>query len=183
MNTKHKQFTDLFNGSKNKLYNVAYGVVMNKEVAEDVLQDSFIKAWRKFDEYDHSKKFINWMSTIVKNAAIDYKRSASKQSYAYSLDAITSSLDNSQTMSFDVEDKQANLYEIYEKKEFMKSLSNMIDDLPEDLKLVMIPFIQGQTYDEISRQSKLSLTTVRARVHRAKKILRNSYDSANFANF
>jgi RNA polymerase sigma-70 factor (ECF subfamily) len=185
MNTKQEQFTNLFKHCKHKLYNIAYSVVLNKEEAEDVLQDAYIKAWRKFEDFDKSKKFLNWMSAIVKNAAIDHKRSTSKQMQVYSLNAISSNLigDKKSSVSFDVEDKKLDLFDKYEQKEFIQSLNTMINDLPKELKLVMIPFAQGQSYDEIAKTSKLALTTVRARVHRAKKLLRNSYNSKFFANF
>ena len=65
-------------------------------------------------------------------------------------------------------------------KDLIKNIYESVAKLPADLQLVMIPFMEGQTYMQISDSSNLALTTVRARVHRGKKILRNSIIIANF---
>jgi|APCry1669189440_1035222.scaffolds.fasta_scaffold00113_6 RNA polymerase sigma-70 factor, ECF subfamily len=185
MNDKQKQFNNLFMDSKKKLYNVAFGVVMNKEKAEDVLQDAYVKAWRKFDDYDNDKKFINWMAKIVKNAAIDCKRSMSKHSIVSSLSASASQTNNgkNQERFLDVVDKKLDLFELYEKKELANFIIKSVGKLPKDLQIVIMPFLDGYSHDEISKITGLSITTVRSRVHSAKKIIRNLYSHESKINF
>lgn len=185
MKTKQENFEALFELSKAKLFNVAYSVVRNREAAEDVLQDAYIKAWKKFDEYDSDKKFTNWMTTIVRNAGIDYNRLKAKHASTYSLNSISSQLtgDKSQIMSLDVEDKSQDVVKQVERIELINEIYQSIADLPDDLKVVMLPFFDNQSYEEIAVSEKLPLTTVRARVHRAKQILRKSINPELLANF
>jgi RNA polymerase sigma-70 factor, ECF subfamily len=183
--TNKEQFDKLYAQNKTKLYNVAFSVTKNREAAEDILLDSFIKAWNKFDEYDSSKKFANWMTTIVKNTAIDYTRKKTKESSTYSFDQFNYHKlpDNNLSGSLDLEDKKLNLFKQIERQESMQLLLDTIEKLPEDLKLVMIPFFENYSYNQISESTNLTVATVRARVHRAKKILRKSLSYENFANF
>jgi RNA polymerase sigma-70 factor (ECF subfamily) len=184
MTHKQQKFAKLFEETKDKLYRVAYNVVLNKEAAEDVLQDSYVKAWNNFDNYDPSKRFMNWMATIVTNTAIDHKRKISKEGPVMSLNATQNiGNENRQLMNFDVEDKNADLIKHYEQQETIEFIAQMISELPNDLRIVMAPFFEGKNYDDVSKITSLSVSTVRARVHRAKKILRNSYNKENFANF
>ena len=179
------KFEILFQESKSKLFNIAYGVVGNKEIAEDVLQDAYIKAWREFENYDPNKKFVNWMTTIVRNTGIDANRTRSRHYNTFSIDNISSQLsgDKNQITTLDVVDKSADLFDIVEKKELMHEISILINGLPKDLKDVMQPFFEGQSYEEISDLMKLNMSTVRARVHRAKKILRKSSKIEAYATF
>lgn len=182
MKTKQEQFEQLFKESRTKLYNVAYNITKNRENAEEVLQDAYVKAWKKFDSYDSEKKFINWMTTIVRNAGIDANRLRNKNVSTFSINSIfvNNDKDSSQNLQLDVEDKSSDLYAMLENKELMKNIYESVAKLPADLQIVMIPFMEGQTYTEISDSSNLALTTVRARVHRGKKILRSSINIANF---
>jgi RNA polymerase sigma-70 factor (ECF subfamily) len=182
MKTKQEQFEQLFKESRSKLYNVAYNMTKNRENAEEVLQEAYVKAWKNFGSYDPEKKFTNWMTTIIRNAGIDANRLRNKNVSTFSINSIfvNNDKDSSQNLQLDVEDKSSDLYAMLENKELMKNIYESVAKLPADLQIVMIPFMEGQTYTEISDSSNLALTTVRARVHRGKKILRNSIIIANF---
>jgi DNA-directed RNA polymerase specialized sigma24 family protein len=65
----------------------------------------------------------------------------------------------------------------------MQAIQKEISKMPEELKLVFIPFVKGLTYEEISQETNVTLATVRARVHRAKQILRNNENLENLASF
>ena len=180
---KKEQFEKLFTQSKAKLYAVAFRVVHNKEQAEDVLQDAYIKAWRKFDEFDPNKKFSNWMTTIVRNAGIDSNRTKARQLNAISLESMATQSDDEKKITYDVSDRRIDLYADLERKELYNEINDMIDSLPEDLKVVIRPFFEGQSYGDIADSTDISLSTVRSRVHRAKKILRKAAETSQFANF
>ena len=164
-------FEKLFKESKPTLYAVAYGVVKNREHAYDVLQDSYIKAWKKFDEFDSDKKFVNWMTTIVTNAGIDFNRSMKRKKPTYSL-AMPSD-DNEQT-EIQFYDKKFNLHKSLEEREAVSEILNVVETLPQDLKQVMLLFSEGNTYSDISKETGLGVNIIRSRINRAKKILRNN---------
>ena len=178
---KKERFEKLFAESRGKLFSIAFSVVRNKDSAEDVLQTSYIKAWNNFDSYDSSKKFTNWMTSIVKNASIDSLRNKTRQLDTYSLEYFNRHTQENDT--FDIVDSSANLEQSYEQKEFLSEVFEMINQLPEDLREVMNHLIDDKSYAEISEQMKLPLNTIRTKVHRAKKILRKNADSQFLANF
>jgi RNA polymerase sigma-70 factor (ECF subfamily) len=178
---KKERFEKLFAESRGKLFSIAFSVVRNKDSAEDVLQTSYIKAWNNFDSYDSSKKFTNWMTSIVKNASIDSLRNKTRQLDTYSLEYFNRHTQENDT--FDIVDSSANLEQNYEQKEFLSEVFEMINQLPDDLREVMNHLIDDKSYAEISEQMKLPLNTIRTKVHRAKKILRKHADSQFLANF
>ena len=58
------------------LYGVAYKVVKDEDLAQDILQESFVKIWKKADSYDATKaKLFTWLFRIARNTAIDKLRS------------------------------------------------------------------------------------------------------------
>jgi RNA polymerase sigma-70 factor (ECF subfamily) len=182
MKTNKEHFEQLFKESRVKLYSVAYNITKNREDAEEVLQDAYLKAWKKFDSYDPEKKFTNWMTTIIRNASIDANRFLNKNVSAFSVNNIfvNTDKDSGQNLELDLEDKSADLSAIVENQDLIKNIYESVAKLPTDLQIVMIPFMKGHTYSEISDFSNLALTTVRSRVHRGKKILRSWINIANF---
>lgn len=183
-NTKEK-FERLFGESKPKLLNVAYNVVNNYDVAEDVLQDSYIKAWNNFDEYDSDKKFLNWMTTIVRNTGIDALRTKKRPLAS----AVTITRDARETgnasskADVDFIDHTCDLEKQLMQQETLSEIYGLITDLPADLSEIMKLMFAGQTYQEIADDIDIPLSTVRAKVHRAKKILRKTAKSLNIINF
>lgn len=170
-------FEKLFSESKSKLYNIAYGVVKNREHANDVLQDSYIKAWKKFDEFDSNKKFINWMTTIVTNAGIDYNRAQKRKKPTYSLTGLASMNNSDGNKSFsdiNIHDKNMNVHKMIEERETISEMLMMINNLPNDLRQIMILIAEGNSYEEIAESVNLSVGTVRSKANQAKKILQKN---------
>jgi len=71
-----KAFEELYNMYSDSMHGVIYNIVRDHEIAEEVMQDVFIKAWHKSDSYNSSKgRFFTWILNIARNAAIDKTRS------------------------------------------------------------------------------------------------------------
>ena len=76
-----KAISLLYDNYGDTLYGVALKVVRDEDLAQDVLQESFIKIWKKADSYDSSKaKLFTWLFRITRNTAIDKLRSVSNKS-------------------------------------------------------------------------------------------------------
>ena len=183
MRDKKLEFEKLFSDSKSKLYSVAYSVVHNREMAEDVLQDAYVKAWIRFDDYNPEKKFVNWMTTIVRNAGIDATRSNSRQVHGISLDRSGGEGTQRKNMTLDVADISLDLDRYVQNKEICEELIRLIDALPDDLRKVITLIADQRSYSEISEITNESVGTVRSRVHRAKNILKNSLESKHLMSF
>lgn len=177
-------FERLFTESKNKLYSVAFNVVRNREMAEDVLQDAYIKAWNRFEDYNPDKKFVNWMTTIVRNTGIDAKRSNTRQVSAVSMDCVNNSSEkHNNKMTKDIVDKSQDLDKYLENKELYEEVYSLLEQLPADLRDVLLLLNDRKSYSEISEITNESVGTVRSRIHKAKKILRNSIQAKQISNF
>lgn len=175
-----EKFDKLFRLSKQKLFSVAYLVTKNKEQAEDVLQNSYYKAWKKFDTYDDSKKFINWMTTIVRNTAIDSNRTKHRKENVINLSA----LDNGTSKQvYQIEDTSANMQKIMNKNDFIREFYELVEAMPEDLRNVITDLIQGESYMDISKKYNINIQAVRAKIHRAKKLLKKTAKNSELSSF
>ena len=75
-NKDNNAITILYNNYSTALYGVIFRIVQSEEIAEDVLQDTFVKIWKSFDQYDVSKgKLFTWIVNVARNLAIDKVRS------------------------------------------------------------------------------------------------------------
>lgn len=143
---------------------VAFGVickiVKKEDVAENVLQDVFLKVWNNIEQYDTSKgRFLSWILRIARNAAIDKVRSKN-----YQQDRKTSGLENSpvsnlaytgapSTDNIDVRDKVNKLDTKYR-------------------VLIELTYFEGYSHTEAAKQLDLPLGTVKGRIRKALKELR-----------
>ena len=75
-NKDEKAFETLYNMYSDSMQGVIYNIVKDSDIAQEIMQDVFIKAWNKSDSYDNSKgRFFTWLINIARNAAIDKTRS------------------------------------------------------------------------------------------------------------
>lgn len=180
MNTNEQEFKKLFHGSYKKLYTVSFGIMKNHEAAEDVLQDSYIKAWNRFDDFDPSKNFTNWMTTIVRNTAIDLIRNHKRSAHTVSLDS--SHMSQNKAVVWDIEDRTQDIVSKYEKKELCVQIREAIEQLPEELKRIMgllTDDVNPQSYKEAADILHEPVASVRAKAHRARIMIQNHISGVN----
>ena len=83
-----RAFESLYNMYSESMHGVIYNIVRDHDIAQEVMQDVFIKAWHKADSYNSSKgRFFTWILNIARNAAIDKTRSKSFKNSAKNLNA------------------------------------------------------------------------------------------------
>ena len=132
------------------------------EEAEDVLQESFIKAWKNLNEFDKNLKFSSWIYRIVHNTTItEWKKSRSKgQNKRQELDE---EIFQNLPSSLDIE-KEAN-------QEFnKKNIQNILQLMPEKYREVLVlKFLEEKNYQEISDILKKPSGTIATLINRAKK--------------
>ena len=143
------------------LYGVAHKVVRNEELAQDVLQESFVKIWKKSDTYDSSKaKLFTWLFRITRNTAIDKLRSvnikADKEIQMDVSDVYNLGVDSIKPEFMDVRD---NLGKIEEKYQIV------LDAL----------FFQGMTQQEASDELDIPLGTIKSRLKIGLRELKKIY--------
>ena len=136
------------------LYTVIVSVIQNKELADDVLQEVFIKIWRQIDQYDSGKgRLFTWMINISRNASIDTLRSKSYNSQKQNRELNESVYNAAGSVSIEID---------------RIGLRKVITALKEDQKvLIELAYFQGYTQDEIATLLKMPLGTVKTRLRSA----------------
>ncbi len=145
------------------LYGVANKVVRNEELAQDVLQESFVKIWKKSDSYDPTKaKLFTWLFRITRNTAIDKLRSRNTKS--------------DKEIQMDVSDVY-NLGVDSIKPELMDVRENL-DKIEDKYQVVLEAlFFQGMTQQEASDELDIPLGTIKSRLKIGLRELKKIYGS------
>lgn len=161
-------FEFLYNATKNNKYFLALKYVNNDEVAKDVLQDAYIRAWQNLDKLADPEKFESWFAKIVVNTA---KNELEKRNHTpLDLRADVSD-DEDDTEVFDrAVSSWENIPELeYTKEETRQLVHELIDSLSDEQRIVVIAFeLEGLTTREIAEQLGCSEATVKSRLRYAR---------------
>lgn len=142
------------------VFSIALKVLKNREDAEEMAQESFIKAYKSLHTFKGNAKFSTWLYRITYNNCISEVRK--KKQYFVSTDDVE--------ISHDVE--ELNLDGIPEEN-LTKYIKAALEKLPEDeYTLILLYYFEDQSIDEISKVTKLSESNAKVKLHRARKKLR-----------
>ncbi len=155
-NKDQKAFSYLYDNYAAALNGVIYRMVENRELAEDILQEAFIKIWNNFSNYDSLKgRLFTWMLNITRNLTIDTLRSK-----GYKKQSKISSDENSVSNYTD----DSKVAERFDSMGLRKQLVNL---KPEQRSIIDLAYFGGYTQDEISREMGIPLGTVKTRMRTA----------------
>ncbi len=167
-------FEKLIASYERKVYTIAYRYMGNREEAEDFAQEAFIKVFRSIKGFRGEASFSTWLYRIVSNVCRDALRKNSRRTED-SLDcAVTTENGEMQREVVDWSMSPEPMFENHELGQFIQSL---IDQLTPEYKAVIIMReIQDMSYEEIAKELHCSLGTVKSRLSRARKALRNKIE-------
>lgn len=155
-NRDQAAFSYLYDNYSAALFGVIYKMVENKEVAEDVLQEAFIKIWNNFSNYDNLKgRLFTWMLNLTRNLTIDTLRSKGYKKQ--------SKIQNSENPVNNIADK-TNTAESFDALGIRKQLTLLKNDQRAILDLA---YFGGLTQEEISKTLDIPLGTVKTRMRTA----------------
>ena len=167
---ERRAFDELVQRHHKQAYNIAYRMTGNDADAEDLTQEAFIRAFRFFGQYRRELPFENWLYKIMSNAFVDMLRRRPK-AYVRSLDQPIQTEDG-ETM-VEIADQSLTPEEAVLSKELDSRIQNALMMMPEEFRLAVIyADIEGLSYEEIADAMRCSIGTVRSRLHRGRKILR-----------
>lgn len=144
------------------LYGIIHKIVREDAVAEDLLQDVFVRIWRNAESYSAEKgRFFTWMLNIARNASIDYLRSATNKSRAniQNVEDSVGILERANPVRMDVD--HIGLRELLDKLE------------PEQRLLIEMAYFQGFSQAELAEELNIPLGTIKSRMRIALRNLRN----------
>lgn len=147
-------FSYLYDNYSASLYSVIVSIVADKELANDILQEVFVKIWRQIETYDTAKgRLFTWMLNVARNTSIDAVRSKNFQQSKQNQEL-------TETVYEAVGSTQTNTDNI--------GLRKIVNKLKEDYRvLVELSYFEGFTQDEISKMLKIPLGTVKTRLRTA----------------
>ncbi len=150
------------------LYNYALRMTGNVDDARDLLQETFLKAYRFWDKYEKGTNVRAWLFRIMKNTYINLYRKAVKEPDTVDYNDIQNFYNIIRESSADANDLQEKLFGHLLDDDVTKAL----ESLPEEFRTVVILCdIEGLTYEEIAEFVECPVGTVRSRLHRGRKLL------------
>lgn len=164
-------FTTLMNFYKDGLYFFIVKMIGDRIEAEDILMETFYKAFVNLSMYSFDYAFSTWIYTIAKNNTIDYIRNSKKNVLHNCKSDITS--DGTNNFINDLaEDNKKEPDNIVINREEKNAVRNYISMLKPHYRILIEKFyFEEKKYDEIAEELSLPIGTVKGKLHRARKII------------
>ncbi len=167
------EFDELVKRCHRQAYNIAYRMMGNHADAEDLTQEAFLRAYRFFDRYNRAMPFENWLYRIISNVFIDELRKRPKAK-CHSLDQPLPNANSESEIRIEIPDFTSDPEAMMLETELDEPLQKALSTLPPDFrKTVVLADVEGLSYEDLSEAMGCSLGTVRSRLHRGRKMLRN----------
>jgi len=152
----------LYDHYASALYGIISRIINNEDVAEEVLQDVFLKVWDRIDQYDPDKgRLFTWMLNIARNQAIDKTRSReiSKSNKTTPIDHLVST----------IEERGSSIQNVD-----AIGLTEVLNKLSQEQKFVVTHlYLKGYTQSELAKEFDIPLGTIKTRLRMAMIELRN----------
>jgi RNA polymerase sigma-70 factor (ECF subfamily) len=166
---KQKIFNDEFMPHINSMYNFAYRLTLDQDDSKDLLQDTYLKAFRFIDSFQKGTNAKAWLFRILKNSFINDYRKKSKEPSKVDYQEVetyynSEDVDRQITPDLRVEALRDMIGD---------EISNALNSLDIDFRTVIILCdLEGFKYDEMAKILDIPIGTVRSRLHRARNLLK-----------
>ena len=168
-------FRELVRRYERPVFSLVFRMVRDRELAEDLSQDAFIKVLNHIDRYSPEFRLSSWLFKIANNVAIDYLRKRQISTISIDGSPHAASAAEVEATSFDVRAPQENALEELEARELGGAIERAIAALrPEYRSCIMLRHVEGRSYEEIAATLDLPLGTVKTYIHRARHQLREA---------
>lgn len=170
-------FRELVRRYERPVFSLIFRMVRDREMAEDLAQDTFIKVLNNIDRYRPEFKLSSWLFKIANNVTIDHLRR--RQLATVSLDGSphAATAAEAQATSLDVESRGQSALEAIESRELGSAIEQAIGNLrPEYRSCILLRHVEGRSYEEIAATLDLPLGTVKTYIHRARHELREALE-------
>jgi RNA polymerase sigma-70 factor (ECF subfamily) len=166
---KQEDFNEEIIPHLDALYNFALRLTTDPNDAEDLVQDTIVKAYRFFNSYEKGTNAKAWLFRILKNSYINNYRKQSKKPQEVDYDEVATFYETvraERTETSDLEDKM--FRELID-----DDISKALDAIPEDFRtVVLLCDVEDFTYEEIANMLDVPIGTIRSRLHRGRNLLK-----------
>ena len=170
-------YRELVRRYERPVFSLIFRMVRDREIAEDLAQDTFIKVLNHIDKYRPEFKLSSWLFKIANNVAIDHLRKRQLDTISIDGSPHAMSAAEVEATSFDVVARQESALDEMEAKELGSAIEIAIKKLrPEYRACIMLRHVEGRSYEEIAATLDLPLGTVKTYIHRARHQLRDALE-------
>ena len=167
LNGEQRAFDELVDRYQTRLLNFIYRTVGDRDRAEDLVQEVFIRVYRHLHRFDRSKKFSTWVYTIASNLAKNELRNRSRSPLVLFQTIQGSSDEEDRPLQF--EDSTSRPDDLYRKRHLRELVEQTVAQLPEHHRQVFVlRELEGRSYEEIAEITDCNLGTVKSRLNRAR---------------
>jgi RNA polymerase sigma-70 factor (ECF subfamily) len=169
----HSAFVELWTRHSKTAFNMAYRITGNRDDAEDVVQDAWMKAYAHLNTFDGRSKFSTWLTRIAINSALMILRR--KRARPETSMEIT---DGETWQHWEIADQTKNVEELYARHEGAERLKRAICRLQPALRIVVeIHQSNDSSVKETAQLAGISVAATKSRLLRARKILRRALEA------
>ncbi len=162
-----RTFGELMKRYNVRLVNFIYRTIGDRERAEDLVQETFIRVYRHLHRFDQSKKFSTWIYTIAGNLAKNELRNRSRNPLVL-FQTIKKNWD-ADHRPLEWEDNTYRPDDLFRKRHLKETIDRAVAQLPDHHRVVFVlREMEGKTYEEISEITGVNLGTVKSRLNRAR---------------
>jgi RNA polymerase sigma-70 factor (ECF subfamily) len=166
-------FRELLRRYQRPVFSLIYRMVRDRELAEDLAQETFVKVLNALDRYRPEYKFSSWIFKIANNAAIDHLRRKELDTLSLEGGPDATTPDRLGATTLQVGDRAESPLEELEARELGSAIERAIGKLrPEYRACILLREVDGRPYDEIAEILGLPLGTVKTYIHRARTELK-----------
>jgi RNA polymerase sigma-70 factor (ECF subfamily) len=168
---KYKVFDKEFMPHIDSMYNFGFRLTMDEDDANDLVQDTYLKAFRFINSFEQGTNAKAWLFRILKNSFINDYRKKSKEPSKVDYQEIETTYNSSEDA--EVEHTTDLRYDAVQDM-IGDEVANGLNSLPVDFRTVIILCdIEGFTYEEMAKILDIPIGTVRSRLHRARNLLKD----------
>ncbi|HEX6039597.1 sigma-70 family RNA polymerase sigma factor [Longimicrobium sp.] len=162
-----RAFGELVERYQNRLLNFIYRTTGDRERAEDLVQETFIRVYRHLHRFDQTKKFSTWIYTIASNLAKNELRNRSRNPLVLFQTLMKNRQADERPLEW--EDNTYRPDDLFRKRHLKSQVDAAVEQLPEHHRTVFIlREMEGKTYEEIAEITATNLGTVKSRLNRAR---------------
>jgi RNA polymerase sigma-70 factor (ECF subfamily) len=168
-------YRELVRRYERPVFSLIYRMVRDRELAEDLAQETFVKALNAIESYRPEFKFSSWIFKIANNAAIDHLRRRELDTLSLDGSPNAETADAVEATALQVSDRTETPLEELEARELGGAIEVAIGQLrPEYRACILLRHVEGRPYEEIAEMLSLPLGTVKTYIHRARNELRQA---------
>ncbi len=170
-----KAYRELLGRYQRPVFSLVYRMVRDRELAEDIAQETFVKVFNHLGSYNPKYKFSSWIFKIASNLAIDHLRKKEPETISLDGSRNAQTAEQMEATRITVESRDENPEEFVMARELGAEIEVAIGELrPEYRTAVLLRHVEGRPYEEIAEIMDIPLGTVKTYIHRARTELKVS---------